>query len=50
MKRAKQARLKPRNPFGTSPLLGKGGSHQLRGKKAKRSRQKALLRKELAAE
>jgi len=50
MKRAKRARLKPRNPVATAPLLTKGGAHQLRGKKAKRARQKVAFRKDLLAE
>lgn len=47
MKRAKQARIKPRNPVATAALLAKGGAHQLRGKKAKRARQKVAFRKDL---
>lgn len=46
MKRAKQRTLKPRNPLVLSPLLTKGGAHQLRGKKAHRARQKMDLQKE----
>jgi len=46
MKRAKQARLKPRNPLATSPLLRKGGTHQRTDKRAARARQKARLRRE----
>lgn len=49
MKRAKK-RLKPRNPIALDPLLGKGGAHQLRGKKASRARQKAGLRREMQTE
>ena len=41
MKRAKQRRIKPRNPVAVVPLLKKGGAHQLRGKKAPRAKQKA---------
>lgn len=41
MKRAKQCRIKPRNPIAVEPLLKKGGAHQLRGKKAHRAKQKA---------
>lgn len=47
MKRAKKMLLKPRNPVATAPLLGKGGAHQLRGKKASRARQKTALQREL---
>lgn len=46
MKRAKKMLLKPRNPLAMAPLLAKGGAHQLRGKKATRTRQKAALLKE----
>lgn len=41
MKRARQRRIKPRNPVAVEPLLRKGGAHQLRGKKAHRAKQKA---------
>ncbi|HMM53584.1 MAG TPA: hypothetical protein PKC23_01055 [Candidatus Desulfobacillus sp.] len=41
MKRARRRRLKPRNPLALDPLLGKGGVHQAKGKKAARARQKA---------
>ncbi|MDT3734605.1 MAG: hypothetical protein ROZ00_00070 [Denitratisoma sp.] len=41
MKRAKQRRIRPRNPVAVDPLLKKGGAHQLRGKKASRAKQKA---------
>lgn len=47
MKRAKKRTLKPRNLLALSPLLSKGGSHQLRGKKAHRARQKMDLQKEV---
>lgn len=40
-------RLKPRNPLAIAPLLKKGGTHQLRGKKASRARQKAAALKDL---
>lgn len=46
MKRAKQSRLKPRNPLATAPLLKKGGTHQRSDKRAARARQKARLRRE----
>jgi hypothetical protein len=46
MKRAKQRRLKPRNPLATAPLLAKGGAHQRRDKRASRARQKARLHRE----
>jgi hypothetical protein len=48
VKRAKRPRG-PRNPVARSPLLAKGAVHDARGKRAKRARQKALLRRELAA-
>jgi hypothetical protein len=41
MKRARQRRLKPRNPLATAPLLKKGGAHQRKDKRASRARQKA---------
>jgi hypothetical protein len=41
MKRAKQRRIKPRNPVAVQPLLKKGGAHQPRGRQAHRARQKA---------
>lgn len=44
-KRAKQRKLKPRNPVAVAPILKKGGAHQARDKRA---RQKARLRKELS--
>lgn len=47
MKRAKKRTLKPRNPLALSPLLSKGGGHQLRGKKAHRARQKMDLQEEI---
>lgn len=46
MKKARQRRIKPRNPVAVDPLLKKGGVHQLRGKKASRARQKARLRRD----
>jgi len=46
MKRAKQPRLKPRNPLATSPLLRKGGAHRRTDKRAARARQKTRLRRE----
>ena len=46
MKRAKKARLKPRNPAAVNPLLKKGGSHARRDKRASRARQKAQLQRE----
>jgi hypothetical protein len=48
MKRAKQRRLKPRNPVATAPLLAKGGAHQRLDKRASRARQKARLRREVS--
>lgn len=47
MKRAKQRRLKPRNPVAVAPILKKGGAHQRQDKRASRARQKARLRKTL---
>lgn len=41
MKRARQRRIRPRNPVAVDPLLKKGGAHQPRGKKASRAKQKA---------
>ena len=46
MKRAKRLRG-PRNPVARSPMLAKGGVHDTKGKRAKRARQKARLRREL---
>lgn len=46
MKRAKQPRLKPRNPLALDPLLRKGGAHQRVDKRAARARLKARLRRE----
>ena len=45
MKRAKQRKLKPRNPLATVPQLKKGGAHQRRDKRASRARLKAQVRK-----
>jgi hypothetical protein len=41
VKRAKQRRIKPRNPLATAPLLQKGGVHQRKDKRASRARVKA---------
>ncbi|MCX7892029.1 MAG: hypothetical protein N2544_06660 [Burkholderiales bacterium] len=49
MKRAKRL-ARPRNPVARSPLLAKGGEHEAKGKHAKRARQKARLRRQLAEE
>lgn len=46
MKRARQRRLKPRNPVAVAPLLAKGGAHQRVDKHASRARQKARARRE----
>jgi hypothetical protein len=46
MKRAKQRRVKPRNPLALAPLLKKGGAHRRRDKLASRARQKTRLRRE----
>ncbi|MCX7164943.1 MAG: hypothetical protein NTV11_01550 [Rhodocyclales bacterium] len=45
MKRARQRRLKPRNPLAIDPLLKKGGAHQRKDKRASRARQKNVLRR-----
>lgn len=50
MKRAKQRRLKPRNPVAVAPILKKGGAHQRQDKRANRARQKARLRKAMTQE
>lgn len=50
MKRARQRRLKPRNPVAVAPILAKGGAHQRKDKRASRARQKARLRKALTQE
>ena len=50
MKRARQRRLKPRNPVAVAPILKKGGAHRRQDKHAGRARQKARLRKALAQE
>jgi hypothetical protein len=44
MKRAKQRRLRPRNPLAHDPLLNKGGAHQRRDKRASRARLKTRYR------
>jgi len=44
MKRAKKARLKPRNPLAVDPLLRKGGAHQRVDKRAARARLKSRQR------
>ena len=46
MKRAKQRRLKPRNPLAQAPLLKKGGAHRRQDKRASRARQKVRLQRE----
>jgi hypothetical protein len=46
MKRAKNRRIKPRNPVAVAPILKKGGAHQRVDKRASRARQKARLRRE----
>lgn len=46
MKRARQRKLKPRNPMATVPILKKGGAHKRRDKHADRARLKAQLREE----
>jgi len=48
MKRARQRRLKPRNPVAVAPILKKGGVHQRKDKRASRARQQAQLRKSMA--
>jgi hypothetical protein len=47
VKRAKQRRIKPRNPAAVAPILGKGGAHRRQDKRAERARQKARLRREI---
>ena len=46
MKRAKQRRIKPRNPVAVAPLLKKGGAHQRKDKRASRARRKAEARRQ----
>lgn len=48
MKRAKQRRIKPRNPVATAPLMKKGGKHARKDKRAARARLKAQQRREAA--
>lgn len=48
MKRAKQDRLKPRNPLALAPQLRKGGAHQRVDKRATRARVKDRLRREVS--
>ncbi len=50
MKRAKQRRLKPRNPVAMTPLLKKGGAHQRKDKRASRAKQKARARREISGD
>lgn len=50
MKRAKKNPLKPRNPIARDPLMGKGGAHQRRDKRACRARLEDALRRQLARE
>jgi hypothetical protein len=47
VKRAKQRRLKPRNPVAVAPIMKKGGAHQHTDKRASRARQNARLRKQI---
>ena len=47
MKRAKQRRIKPRNPVAVATILKKGGAHARIDKRASRARQKAQLKREL---
>ena len=46
MKRARQRRIKPRNPVAVATILKKGGAHARVDKRASRARQKARLRRE----
>ena len=46
MKRARQRKIKPRNPVAALPVLRKGGAHKRRDKHATRARLKALAREE----
>ena len=45
MKRAKQHRIKPRNPVVAAAILRKGGAHRRKDKRASRARQQARLRR-----
>ena len=47
MKRAKQRRIKPRNPVAVAAILKKGGAHARTDKRASRARQKARLKREI---
>lgn len=47
MKRAKQRKLKPRNPVAQSPLLKKGGAHRREDKRASRAKLRARFRTQL---
>jgi hypothetical protein len=49
MKRARQRRIKPRNPVAVAPLLKKGGAHARKDKRASRARRKAELRRQARA-
>lgn len=42
-RRATKLILKPRNPLGRHPLMGKGGAHEPQDKHAKRARLKQRL-------
>lgn len=46
MKRAKQRRVKARNPVAVAPILRKGGAHQRKNKRASRARLAAAARRE----
>lgn len=50
MKRARQRKLKPRNPVATLPVLKKGGAHKRRDKHASRAKLGAWLKARLREE
>jgi hypothetical protein len=50
MKRARQRKLKPRNPMATAPILKKGGAHKRRDKRADRAKLGARLKAQLREE
>ncbi len=50
MKRARQSKLKPRNPVAAMPILKKGGKHKRRDKHADRAKLGARLKAQLRDE
>ena len=50
MKRARQRKLKPRNPVATMPILKKGGAHKRHDKRADRATLGARLKAQLRDE